>query len=88
MTAPRSALPVPTTCRSMMCATPTSIRIAEAVKAIAAQNPKFAQAIVLKEDYGLTVSEIAQKLNDTERNIYYYLEQAKRIGRQYKRDNE
>ncbi len=31
---------------------------------------------------------IAQKLNDTERNIYYYLDQAKKIGKQYKRDNE
>ncbi|MBR6028897.1 MAG: sigma-70 region 4 domain-containing protein [Clostridia bacterium] len=62
--------------------------IADAVKAIAAQNPKFAQAIVLKEYYGLSVADIAQKLNDTKRNIYYYLDQAKKIGKQYKRDNE
>lgn len=62
--------------------------IADAVKFIADQNPKFAQAIVLKEYYGLSVAEIAQKLNDTERNIYYYLSEAKRIGKQYKRDNE
>ena len=62
--------------------------IADAVKAIAAQNPKFAQAIVLKEYYGLSVADIAQKLKDTERNIYYYLDQAKKIGKQYKRDNE
>ena len=62
--------------------------IADAVRAIADQNPKFAQAIVLKEYYGLSVAEIAQKLNDTERNIYYYLSEAKRIGKQYKRDNE
>lgn len=61
---------------------------ADAVKFIADQNPKFAQAIVLKEYYGLSVAEIAQKLNDTERNIYYYLSEAKRIGKQYKRDNE
>ena len=47
-----------------------------------------AQAILLKEYYGLSVAEIAQKLNDTERNIYYYLSEAKRIGKQYKRDNE
>ena len=48
--------------------------IADAVKAIADQNPKFAQAILLKEYYGLSVAEIAQKLNDTERNIYYFPE--------------
>ena len=64
------------------------LAIADAVKAIAAQNPKFAQAIVLKEYFGLSVAEIARKLNDTERNIYYYLDQAKKIGKQYKRDNE
>ena len=40
------------------------------------------------EYYGLSVADIAQKLNDTERNIYYYLDQAKKIGKQYKRDNE
>ena len=34
------------------------------------------------------VADIAQKLHDTERNIYYYLSEAKRIGKQYKRDNE
>ena len=62
--------------------------IADAVKVIAAQNPKFAQAIVIKEYYGLSVADIAQKLNDTERNIYYYLDQAKNIGKQYKCDNE
>ena len=62
--------------------------IAEAVKAIAAQNPKFAQAIVLKECYGLSVAEIADRLHDTPRNVYFYLDQAKKIGKQYKRDNE
>lgn len=55
---------------------------------ITAQSPKFAQAIVLKEYYGLSVAEIAQKLNATERNIYYYLDQAKKIGKQDKHDNE
>lgn len=62
--------------------------IADAVKVIAAQNPKFAQAIVLQEYYDLSVAEIAQKLNDTERNIYYYLDQAKKIGKQYKCGND
>ncbi len=64
------------------------IAIAEAVKAMASQNPKFAQAIVLKEYYGLSVAEIADRLHDIPRNIYFYIDQAKRIGKQYKRDNE
>lgn len=62
--------------------------IADVIKAISAQNPKFAQAIVLKEYYGLSVAEIADRLHDTQRNVYFYLEQAKKIGKQYKRDNE
>ena len=62
--------------------------IAEVVKAIAAQNPKFAKAIMLKEYYGLSVAEIADRLHDTPRNVYFYLDQAKKIGKLYKRDNE
>lgn len=62
--------------------------IADVIKTISAQNPKFAQAIVLKEYYGLSVAEIAEKLDDTPRNIYFYLDQARKIGQQYKHDNE
>ena len=62
--------------------------IADVIRAISAQNPKFAQAILLKEYYGLSVKEVAAKLHDTERNIYYYLAEAKRIGKQYRRDSE
>lgn len=64
------------------------VAIADVIKAISAQNPKFAQAIVLKEYYGLSVAEIAEKLDDTPRNIYFYLDQARKIGQQYKHDNE
>ncbi len=62
--------------------------IAEVVKAIAAQNPKFAQAIVTKEYKRLSVAEIADLLHDTPRNVYFYIDQAKKIGEQFKRDNE
>ena len=62
--------------------------IADAIKVISAQNPKFAQAIVLKEYYGLSVADIADRLHDTQRNVCFYLDQAKKIGKQYKRDNE
>lgn len=37
--------------------------IADVIKAISAQNPKFAQAIVLKEYYGLSVAEIRWAMN-------------------------
>ncbi len=34
------------------------------------------------------MARITQKLDDTERSIYCFLDQAKKIGKQYKRDNE
>lgn len=54
---------------------------------IKAANPKFLAAIVLKEYHNLSVKKIAKHMNDTERNVYYYLGEAKRIGKQYKEDN-
>lgn len=54
---------------------------------IKAANPKFLAAIVLKEYHNLSVKEIAKHMNDTERNVYYYLGEAKRIGKQYKEGN-
>ena len=56
-------------------------------KAIDAKNPLFTKAIVLKEFYGFSVDEIAEKLGTTKRNVYYYLDEAKKIGRKYKEDN-
>ena len=50
------------------------------------KNPKFAKAIVLKEFFGFSVPEIAKKLDDSERNIYYYLTEAKKIGKQYRKE--
>ena len=49
---------------------------------------EFAKAPWAKCEKCFDGAENAQKLNDTERNIYYYLDQAKKIGKQYKRDNE
>ncbi len=62
--------------------------IADAVKVIAGQNPKLAQAIVLKAYCGLSMAEIADRLHGTPRNVYFYIDQAKKIGKQCKRDNE
>ena len=49
-----------------------------------AKDPNIARAIVLKEMQGYEVPEIAQKLGITERQVYYYLQQAKAIGKKYK----
>ena len=57
-------------------------------RVIRAENPKFLAAIVLKEYHDLTVKEIAKIMKDTERNVYYYISEAKRIGKQYKKNNE
>ncbi len=57
-------------------------------KIINARKPKYLKAIVLKEFYGLSVEEIARLMDDSERNIRYYISEAVRIGRQYKQENE
>lgn len=57
-------------------------------KVIAAHDPKFLRASTLRFYYGYPVSEIAKMMDDTERNIYYYLEQAKRIGKQYRKEKK
>ena len=51
------------------------------------KNPKISRAIILKEYYGFSVPEIAEKLNETERGVYYLLAEAKRIGKQYRKNN-
>jgi DNA-directed RNA polymerase specialized sigma24 family protein len=51
---------------------------------ISAVNPKFTEAIELKEFYGYTVREIAEIMGETERNVYHYISKAKEIGKQYK----
>lgn len=52
---------------------------------ISAVNPKFTAAITLKEFYGFTVPEIADMMEDSERNVYYYIAQAKEIGKKLKK---
>ena len=37
---------------------------------------------------GFSVRETAAALGDTERNVYYYLDEAKRIAREYRRECE
>ncbi len=66
----------------------TRMELDAVLKVIDAKNPKYTKAIVLKEYYGLTVSEIAKMMNETERNIYFYLAEAKKTGAKFKRDNQ
>lgn len=56
-------------------------------KVINARNPKYLAAIVLKEYYELSVDEIAERLHDTKRNVYFYISEAKKIGKQFKKEN-
>ena len=51
------------------------------------KDPNIAEALIMKEVYGYTVSEIARKLNVTERQVYYLISQAKDIGKQYAKKN-
>jgi predicted transcriptional regulator len=48
-----------------------------------AVNPKFTQAIILKSR-GYSAREIAEMMHDTERNIYYFIAEAKKIGAIFK----
>ena len=52
-------------------------------EAIRAENPKYLRAILLREIAGLTVQEIADRMQDTPRNVYYFLDRAKEIGRKW-----
>ena len=57
----------------------------EKVKAwMDAKDPNIARVIVLKEMQGYDATEIAQMLGITERQVYYCLQQAKQIGKQYR----
>lgn len=52
-----------------------------AFEAVRAANPKYLRAFLLREYAGLSVGEIAGRMHDTERNVYYYISQAKRLAR-------
>lgn len=61
----------------------TRLTLEEACRIIDAKNPRYTKAIVLKEYLGLSVAEIARELDTTERNIRFFIDEAKKIGRQY-----
>ena len=59
----------------------TNLILEAALDTIGSKNSKSWYAVILKNYYGLSVSEIAKIMDDTERNVYYYLSEAKRIGK-------
>lgn len=72
--------------KSIMSEESVSLELEEVCKLIRQKNPKYEMAIVLKEYFGYSVKEIAEMLDETERNIYYFLKQAKEIGKKYNAD--
>lgn len=47
------------------------------------EDPLIAQIFEMKEGSGMTVKEIAEKLQITSRQVYYYLNKAQDIGKKY-----
>ena len=66
----------------------TAMELKAVLSVIAAKNPLYAKAIILKEYYSLSVDEIAEKLCTTKRNVYFYLSEARKIGKRFKEDEE
>ena len=50
------------------------------------ENPIIAQVFEMKERDGFSVSEIADRLHIKPRNVYYYLDRAKTIGKKYNKE--
>lgn len=57
--------------------------IAEVKDRMRRKNERILQAFELKELQGLDTREVAERLGDTSRNVYYYVSEAKRIAREY-----
>lgn len=50
------------------------------------KNPIIAQVFEMKERDGFSVSEIVDRLHIKPRNVYYYLDRAKAIGKKYNKE--
>ena len=48
------------------------------------KDENIAKAVILKEMHELKVKEIAEELGIEERQVYYYLKQARDIGERFK----
>ena len=49
------------------------------------KNERILQAYVMKMEQGYDVQEVAEAMGETSRNVYYFLSEAKRICREYLR---
>ena len=50
------------------------------------RDPDIMRVIILKELYGHTAAEIADLMGITKRKVYYYLDQARIIGEQHRKE--
>ena len=57
--------------------------IAEVKDRIRRKNERILQAFELKEMQGMDTREVAERMGDTSRNVYYYVSEARRIAREY-----
>ena len=56
------------------------------IKELLNQNdPDILRVVILKELYGYSASEIANMIGMPERRVYYYIKQAKEIGKEYRK---
>lgn len=55
---------------------------------IVAKNPLYAKAIFLKEYYNQSVDEIAERLHTTKRNVYFFLNEARKIAKKFREGKE
>ncbi len=63
------------------------MELEEVCKVIDAKNPLYTKAILMRECHGLSVEEIAKRLGTTKRNVYFFISEAVKIGKQYKEEN-
>lgn len=63
-----------------------AVELDEIRKRMDQKNPDIMRAVALKELYGYTVPEIADILGISNRNVYFYLSQAREIGKKYKKE--
>lgn len=52
------------------------------------RNPKYSKAVVLHFYIGYDVHEIAELMTDSESNVYFYISEAMKIGKAFKKRND
>lgn len=70
-------------CREMAELYEAKVQYEEIRQLMNREDPLIAQIFEMKEGSGMTVKEIAEKLQITSRQVYYYLNKAQDIGKKY-----